>query len=218
MLENVHIKTPDDVLVARVLEGEMIAFELLMRRSNPALYKVGRAYGFNHQDVEDLMQDTHIRAYQNLATFENRAAYKTWVLRILLHLCHQRRQKASFKNEVVQSGLIPETAIPMFQNPISSDANRQMLSRELGSLIEEALLQLPLEYRVVFTLREMNGLSGAETAAALDISEANAKMRLSRAKAMLRRQLEKMYTPEEVFEFNLIYCDRIVERVLARLG
>jgi RNA polymerase sigma factor (sigma-70 family) len=214
MLENIKTKIPDNVLVGRVLHGEISAFELLMRRSNPALYKLGRAYGFGHHEVEDLMQETHIRAYRHLATFENRATYTTWALKILLRLCYQRRQRPALQNEVTTSTPVDENAVPMFHSSTAGDADRQVLSRELGALIEQAMLRLPIDYRVVFTLRELNGLSGAEAAAALDISEANVKMRLSRAKAMLREQLEKLYTPEEVFEFNLVYCDRIVERVL----
>ena len=70
---------------------------------------------------------------------------------------------------------------------------------------------------MVFALRELSGLSVAETATALAISEVNVKVRLYRARTMLRKQLEQFYSPEDIFEFKLIYCDQIVEVVMGRL-
>ena len=72
-------------------------------------------------------------------------------------------------------------------------------------------------YRIVFTLREINGLNVAETADSLNITEANVKVRLSRAKMMLRKEVEKSYSAEEIFEFNLIYCDAMVENVMNKI-
>jgi DNA-binding Lrp family transcriptional regulator len=79
------------------------------------------------------------------------------------------------------------------------------------------LLNIPEDYRIVFSLREMSGLNVSETAEALNISEANVKVRLNRAKSMLRKEIEKTYTPQEIFEFNLIYCDTMVENVMKKI-
>src|SRR5436190_12459294 len=86
-------------LINRIKEGEAALFEILIRRTNPFLYKVGMSYGYNHQDVEDLMQETFISAYMNLGKFENRSTFKTWIVRIMLNQCYQKAQKMSFKNE-----------------------------------------------------------------------------------------------------------------------
>jgi RNA polymerase sigma-70 factor (ECF subfamily) len=67
---------------------------------------------------------------------------------------------------------------------------------------------------MVFSLRELNGMNVAETADALSISEVNVKVRLNRAKSMLRKEIEKIYSPEDIFEFNLIYCNAIVDNVM----
>jgi RNA polymerase sigma-70 factor (ECF subfamily) len=74
-----------------------------------------------------------------------------------------------------------------------------------------------MRYRLVFTLREVNGLNVAETADTLNISEANVKVRLNRAKTMLRKEVEKSYSAEDIFEFNLVYCDAMVQRVINKL-
>jgi RNA polymerase sigma-70 factor (ECF subfamily) len=101
----------------------------------------------------------------------------------------------------------------MFTNK-NNDTHHDVLSKELGSVIETALESIPLDYKMVFSLREINGMSTEETAETLDISESNVKVRLNRAKGMLRERIQKAYSPEEIFEFNLIYCDAMVERVM----
>jgi len=92
-----------------------------------------------------------------------------------------------------------------------------IMNKELGYVIEKALKQVPLDYRMVFSLREINGLNVIETAEALNISEANVRVRLNRAKTMLKKEIEKSYKPEEIFEFNLTWCDRMVERVMEKI-
>ena len=98
------------------------------------------------------------------------------------------------------------------------DSFNTVINRELSHVIGEAITRIPLDYRMVFSLRELNGMSTAETAAALDITEANVKVRLNRAKNMLRTMVEKMYAPEDIYEFNLVYCDRIVGHVMNKIS
>jgi RNA polymerase sigma-70 factor (ECF subfamily) len=109
-----------------------------------------------------------------------------------------------------------EKSKPMFQYQANSE--RYVTNKELGSILEKALQNIPTDYRMVFTLRELNGYTVSETADALGILENNVKVRLNRAKAMLRGQIEKMYVPEDIFEFNLVYCDSMVKRVMTQVN
>ena len=93
----------DPEIIARIKAGEKDYFEILIRRYNGALYKVGRSYGMPHADVEDLMQETHIAAFLNLGKFEERSAYKTWLIRIMLNKCYHFMQKKSQQNKAVFS-------------------------------------------------------------------------------------------------------------------
>ena len=218
MITNTSLqKFTDEQVIQRVVSGEVSFFEILIRRYNPYLYKVGRSYGYNHQDVEDLMQETFIKAYQNLKKFENRSSFKTWLVRIMLNECYHKSQRQAFKNELTTENIWTEKTTPMFAGINSDDTERTVGNKELNTIIENAIKQIPLDYRMVFSLREMNGFSVSETAKALNISEVNVKVRLNRAKSMLRKEVEKMYSPEEIFQFNLIYCNRIVERVMERI-
>jgi len=204
-------------LITRIGKGERELFEILIRRNNPYLYKLGMSYGYKHEDVEDLMQEAFIAAYLNLEKFEARSSFKTWITRIMLNQCYQKAQKLSFKFEKAND-ILNEKTTPMFESNQSTDTYRSVLNNELSNIIGSALISIPLEYRMVFSLRELNGMSTAETAEALEISETNVKVRLNRAKHMLREKVERMYTPEDIFEFNLIYCDKIVDEVMKSIN
>ena len=202
-------------IIKRVLAGELALFELLIRSNNAFLYKTGRSYNYSHEDTQDLMQDTFVDAYCNLSKFENRSSFKTWIIKIMLNNCFRRQNKFSYKNE--KGSEIQDTSIPMFSNDRSSDTTNSVLNKELGSIMESAIQRIPLDYRIVSTLREVNGLNTEETADVLQISHSNVKVRLNRAKTMLRKEIGLSYTPEEIFEFNLVYCDALVERVMSKL-
>ena len=202
-------------IIKRVLAGELALFELLIRSNNAFLYKTGRSYNYSHEDTQDLMQDTFVDAYCNLSKFENRSSFKTWIIKIMLNNCFRRQNKFSYKNE--KGSEIQDTSIPMFSNDRSSDTTNSVLNKELGSIMESAIQRIPLDYRIVSTLREVNGLNTEETADVLQISHSNVKVRLNRAKTMLRKEIGLSYTPEEIFEFNLVYCDALVDRVMSEL-
>lgn len=202
-------------IIDKINEGDVKLFEILIRRYNSFLYKIGRTYRYNHQDTEDLMQEAYINAFFNLKKFENRSSFKTWFTRIMLNLCYQKKHKLSFKNEIAGDDIQNEKSNLMFHQPLNNE--KITVNKELGRVLENAIHEIPEDYRIVFSLRELNGLSVAETADALGITESNVKVRLNRAKTMLQKEIKKMYSPEEIFEFNLIYCDGMVEKVMSKI-
>ena len=206
----------DVEIITRVRSGDTALFEILIRRYNPYLYRIGRSYQYNHPDTEDLMQESYVQAFFNLSGFEGRSSFKTWLTRIMLNNCYQKKQKLRYRKEVVAEFTGREDHIPLFHQ--TSSTEKIMVNKELGSVLENALGRIPEEYRVVFTLRELNGMNVLDTTQALGISESNVKVRLNRARKMLRNEIEKMYSPDEIFEFNLRYCDRMVERVMTAIN
>ncbi|AZB29699.1 MULTISPECIES: sigma-70 family RNA polymerase sigma factor [Chryseobacterium] len=203
-------------IINRILKGEKPLYEIIVKRFNSYLYKIGRSYNYNHEDTQDLMQDTYIDAYKNLGQFEKRAGFKTWIIRIMLNNCYRKKQKFSYKNEFANE-IINENETPMFSNSMT-DIQKEIHSRELGYIIENSLAQIPEDYRIVFSLREINGLNVSETSALLNISETNVKVRLNRAKTMLRIAVEKSYTAEELFDFNLSYCNPFSKKVMLEIN
>jgi RNA polymerase sigma-70 factor (ECF subfamily) len=136
----------------------------------------------------------------------------------MLNNCYQKQQKFSFKNEKTFENAIPENSMPMYSNNKNTDTDNVVINRELNHILEHSLTKIPVEYRMVFSLREINGMNVSETAEAMSISESNVKVRLNRAKSMLRKEIEKTYNAEEIFEFNLIYCDAMVNRVMSEIS
>ena len=206
----------DTDIISQVVSGRTALFEILIRRYNPYLYKIGRSYGFNHHDTEDLMQESFVNAYMHLHQFEHRSSFKTWLVRIMVHQCYRISQKHSFRKEQ-PTEILPDNASFMFLPDNHSDNGQAVIGKEFNKMVEACLQKLPEDYRATFALRELAGLSVSETAELMRTSSANVKVRLNRAKAMLRKEIEKTYAPDDIYEFNLVYCDRIVNAVMKRI-
>src|SRR5689334_2989759 len=104
----------DKEIIQKILQGEFALFEILIRRYNSFLYKTGRTYNYNHEDTQDLMQDTFIDVYTSLSKFESRSSFKTWIIRIMLNNCFKKKQKFSFKNEIANE--LNDKSTPMFSS------------------------------------------------------------------------------------------------------
>lgn len=197
----------DEMLVKQVLGGDKKAFEGLIRRHNQRLFRTGMALLKNETDVEDAMQTAYINAYLNLAKFEGRSSFSTWLTRIMLNQCYeQQRRLALARNTLGAADKLTNMATP----------EQELGNKELTRLLETAVEQLPGKYRLVFMLREVEELSVKETAEVLDIEASNVKTRLNRAKNMLREHL-KGYMKENVYSFHLTRCDKIVASVFSAL-
>lgn len=205
----------DTAIVSAVLSGKTALFEILIRRYNPYLYKIGRSYGFNHQDTEDAMQETFINSYINLGQFRQQASFKTWLFRIMLNQCYHRAHRKRYQKEKPAEPLRSKSDFMFLRDTESSNA---VINKELNKVIETCLMKLPEAYRTTFALRELTGLNMAETAEVMHTTVANVKVRLNRAKAMLQKEIEQVYTPEEIYEFNLIYCDKMVNAVMQKIA
>ncbi|MBF9142947.1 RNA polymerase sigma factor [Hymenobacter properus] len=200
-------------VIQRVLAGEKQLFELLMRRYNQRLYRAGMAVLGEASATEEAMQISWVKAYEHLASFASRASFATWLTRILLNEClmGRRRQHRFVGLDDDGTGMPAGARAADVPTPV-----HLALNNELRIALEQAVQALPTNYRSVFILREVEGLSVAETAHTLGLSEANVKVRLLRAREQLRTQLED-FAPQHAFPYLGPRCDRMVRLVLARL-
>jgi RNA polymerase sigma factor (sigma-70 family) len=210
------IKSSEEEIIQKILDGEMALFEVLIRRYNAILYKIARSYDFDHEEAKDLLQETHIAAYQNLKKFEGRASYKTWIAKIMVNKCLYKLSYGSSKYEVSHQ-IVDENSQPMFSSK-KQNTEARVLNNELSNILEKSLEKIPVHYRTVFILREVEGLSIAETAEMLNLTPVNVKVRLNRAKNLLQKELEKYYPKAQLYDFNLIYCDSVVKNVFDAIG
>lgn len=214
------IALTDTEIIDKVISGDKQLYEHIIRKNNPVLYKIGRSYGLSHDDVEDCMQETFIAAYLNLGKFERKSAFPTWLIRIMINNCLKklRKEKGIFTDPLSHNE--HEKNEDMREETVSFSFNhteRHFLRNELSKIMEKAIEQLPDSLRLTFILREVEGYSVLETANALNITETNVKVRTNRAKEILKGILEKWYSRAEIYEFNLMYCDRIVEKVMSKI-
>jgi RNA polymerase sigma-70 factor (ECF subfamily) len=207
----------DEDVVEQVLGGHTALFELLMRRHNERLYRAARAITRDEREAEDVMQQAYVNAYTNLRQFKGQAQFATWLTRIAINEALARVRRRA-RHEPFDEGAA-NVELFMASNT-ASDPERQAFTGELRDLLEWAIDALPDGAREVFVLREVEGLSTAETAASLGVSEDVVKTRLLRARAALRRSLldRVRATAPDAFRFYRPRCDRIVASVLARIG
>ena len=204
-------------IIQKIIDGDLACFEILIRRYNSILYRLARSHGFNHQDAEDLMQETHLAAYRNLGKFAFRASYKTWISRIMINNCFHKSNSEYKKHGFQKNELTEENEKLLSGSQATNNAEDMILKKEFANILENSLQKIPLSYRMVFMLREMEGFSVAETSELLNITTVNVKIRLNRAKAMLQKQLESFYDSSDLYNFNLIYCDRLVKKVFDQI-
>ena len=200
----------DDEIIARILHGEKDLYSIIVRRYNQRLYRVGMSIINDEAEVEDAMQVAYINAYENLGKFAFRSSFPTWLTRILINECLLRlrkRKKSISMNDENMENVMRQNKEP--QTPVTAIVNS-----ELRSILNDAISKLPEKYRTVFVMREIENMNIAETKECLDLSEVNVKVRLNRAKAMLREILSAQYSKDDILQFHLSRCDRMVEKVM----
>jgi RNA polymerase sigma-70 factor (ECF subfamily) len=207
----------DQRVIEQVKAGDTALYEIIMRRYNQRLYRVALAILRDGAEAEDVIQDAYVRAYQHLDQFAGHAAFSTWLTRIAVHEA-LRRVRVRRRDQQMDE---PEENEEGSMSPIetSLDPEQRASISELGQLLEEAVLDLPSHYRSVIMLRDVEEMSTEETAAALDLTEQNVKVRLHRGRAMMRDRLYARVGEQgrAAFPFMGSRCDRVVRGVLDRL-
>ena len=204
-------ETGDAEIVQHVLNGNTAAYEQLMRKYNQRLFRVGISYLKDEKDVEDAMQSTYLKAFYSLSRFKHDSKFSTWLIRIMINEClHLLRKQLKFK-AVDISAELPEKVVSF------ETGEEELIKKEMKLLLETSIIALSPKYRSVYMLREVEGLSTIETAETLDISESNVKIRLHRAKEMLRDELIKRSGEVDIFTFGSDRCNHLVQRVLSKI-
>jgi len=189
--------TPDLELVRRAQAGELDAFEALTNRHEQRVFSLAMRMLRQEQDAEDITQQTFLSALENLKNFRAEAGFATWLLRIATHaalkVIRKRKGLETISLEAATESADSTDAVPHPEYIADWRQSPAQLvqKRETQRLLDEALAGLDEKHRLIFLLRDVEGLSIKETAEALDLSEANVKVRLLRARLQLREQLTR---------------------------
>ena len=209
----------DEHIVTRVLQGEVLLFEVLMRRHNQRIYRAIRSIMRDDSESEDVMQETYVRAFEHLAQFEGRAKFSTWLTRIAVNEAIKRSAaRGKFDPLNTEPDGDHEAMLASEQNSLSPEISAAR--GELATLLEDSILALPPVYRSVIMLRDIEEMSTTETAEALSITDTNVKVRLHRAHDLLRTELMTRAgaSGPQAFTFPATRCNRVVDAVFQRLN
>lgn len=213
----------DATLVDLARHGDEAAIRILVQRHNRRLFRVARSILHDDGEAEDVVQETYVRAFTRLSSFRGEALFSTWLTRIALNealrRAGRRRPTADLDTLDAENGRNGGSLI-MFPSQLAPASPETEAARgQIRHLLEEAVDGLPGPFRLVFVLRDVEGLSTEETATHLSIRPETVKTRLHRARKLMRVALEAKATSAfgELFPFDGERCAHMADRVLARL-
>jgi RNA polymerase sigma-70 factor (ECF subfamily) len=191
----------DDELVSRARARDLAAFEELVGRHEERLYRVAMRLLRNENDAREVLQDALLSAWQNLDSFAGRAQFGTWIYRVTVNgalmLLRSRRRRPTVSVEDLTAADLDEAVDESQAQTGASDWSKrpdeQLQSGELKNHIQEALDHLPEILRLVFLLRDVEGLSTEETAEMLNVTVPTVKTRLHRARLALRQSINDYF-------------------------
>jgi RNA polymerase sigma factor, sigma-70 family len=206
--EKENEKMPADAeIIARILKGEKELYEKLMRKYDQRLFRISMSIINDEAEARDIMQNTYLKAYLKLDTLQNRSNFSTWIIKILVNESLLRKKRKLKQQKNIVNELSDELETPL----------KQLLDKELKAILEQAIASLPEKYKLVFVMREIEEISTHDVMEVLNISESNVKIRLSRAKEMLREKIAGKKL-KELFKLRLPLCDKIVHNVMNKIS
>src|SRR3954464_11840439 len=192
-------QTEELVLVDAARQGDVGAFEQLVKRYDRNVFRIAQHITQNREDAEDVVQDAFLKAYSNLGQFQGQSKFYTWLVRIavneaLMKLRKRRPERMVSLDEDVKT---EEDSLPREVADWSPNPEQQYTQAELRDILGKTIQGLPAGFRTVFVLRDVEGLSTEETAEALELSIPAVKSRLLRARLQLRERLGRYFQRRE---------------------
>lgn len=187
----------DEVLVQKFRKGCQSSFEEIVRRYETKVHNLSMRLTRNSEDAEEVLQDVFITVYRKIAGFEGKAKFSSWLYRITVNAAFMKLRKRKQDHSVSLDEMIPQiqndAALALNHNRYSQPCDQITLSTQVKLALETAIHKLPEEYRAVFVLRDIDGLSNKEVGDILDLSIPAVKSRLHRSRLMLRKRLRRFW-------------------------
>lgn len=186
---------PDLALVAKAREGDVSAYDALVRKYERQIFRIAQHITQNREDAEDVMQDSFLKAYEKLDQFQGNSKFYTWLVRITVNesLMRLRKRRTGKMVSIDEDLETDEGSVPRDLADWAPDPEQNFTQTELGEILEKTIKGLPPGFKVVFELRDVQGLSTEDTAEALGLSVPAVKSRLLRARLQLRERLSRYF-------------------------
>ena len=194
-VEGQNEQHPDVALVERVRAGDISAYDTLVRKYERQVFRIAQHITQNREDAEDVMQDAFLKAYEKLDQFQGNSKFYTWLVRIAVNesLMRLRKRRTGKMVSIDEDLETDEGTVPRDLADWAPDPEQNYSQAELGRILEKTIKGLPPGFKVVFELRDVQGLSTEDTAEALGLSVPAVKSRLLRARLQLRERLSRYF-------------------------
>jgi RNA polymerase sigma-70 factor (ECF subfamily) len=194
-VEGQNEQHPDVALVERVRGGDISAYDTLVRKYERQVFRIAQHITQNREDAEDVMQDAFLKAYEKLDQFQGNSKFYTWLVRIAVNesLMRLRKRRTGKMVSIDEDLETDEGTVPRDLADWAPDPEQNYSQAELGQILEKTIKGLPPGFKVVFELRDVQGLSTEDTAEALGLSVPAVKSRLLRARLQLRERLSRYF-------------------------
>jgi RNA polymerase sigma-70 factor (ECF subfamily) len=209
----------DEALLPLALVGDERAIRSLIRQHNQRLFRVARSVLGNDSEAEDVVQETYVRAFAGLSGFRGEARLSTWLTRIALNEALGRLRRRRPTVELSDADLREGQVLMGATMPRQVDPEAEAARSNIRQVLEDVVDALPEAFRMVFILRDVEGMSIEETASHLAIRAETVKTRLHRARKLLREAIEKRLSSSfcELYPFDGARCAHMADRVIERL-
>ena len=212
-------KIQESEVIKRIISGEKEFYEILVRRNNQKLYRVIRSYIKDEAEIEDIMQDSYVKAFTKLYQFKLESSFSTWLIRIGINEALARlKEKGKLYHLNGQFNDLKNSKVMEIPDDKQLNPQDKMIRNEAKQLLENAIDHLGTKYKTVYIMKEVEDMSLKEIAESLDLSIANVKVRLHRSKEMLKEKLYEITNDKNIFEFGFSRCDRITENIMKRIS
>ncbi len=186
---------PDVGLVERVRGGDVSAYDELVRKYERQVFRIAQHITQNREDAQDVVQDAFLKAFEKLDQFQGNSKFYTWLVRIAVNesLMRLRRRRTGKMVSIDEDVQTEEGSVPRDLADWAPDPEQTYTRTELNRILRKTIKGLPPGFRVVFELRDIQGLSTEDTAEALGLSVPAVKSRLLRARLQLRERLTRYF-------------------------
>ena len=185
----------DRELIKRFKKGSLEAFEELIKRYEAKIYNLAMRFTRNQEDSEEVVQDVFSTIYRKVGSFEGKSAFSSWLYRIIVNAAFMKLRKRKQDHTIALEDLAPNIKQACLdQDHLFGTRNENAgTTREMREMIQGAINLLPYQYRAVFVLRDVDGMSNQEVGEILNLSIPAVKSRLHRSRLMLRKKLQKYW-------------------------
>lgn len=185
----------DTTLVNNLMSGCQSSFEEIVRRYETKVFHLALRLTRNIADAEEVLQDVFVTVHRKIHTFQGKAKFSSWLYRITANAAFMKLRKRKQDRTVVMEDIAPQIENnALAERPVyGSSSDAKAVSGEIRNALEVAISKLPEEYRAVFILRDIDGVSNTEVSKILGLSIPAVKSRLHRSRLMLRKKLARFY-------------------------